>query len=105
MDAFWGITLIVLIMVGVLKREGRIRDEKDEEKTRHAKQFEQARQDQVIAETLADFNAPESKEEKEARQAAIRAERQREKDIAELKKQGFTDELIATIIPTINNGQ
>jgi hypothetical protein len=31
--------------------------------------------------------------------------RRREKDIAELKKQGYTDELIAVILPTINNGQ
>ena len=32
------------------------------------------------------------------------ANKQREKDVAELRKQGYTDELIATILPTINNG-
>lgn len=30
---------------------------------------------------------------------------QRQKEIADLKRQGYTDELIAVIIPTINNGQ
>lgn len=37
--------------------------------------------------------------------AKIEAEKQRDRDIAELKKQGYTDELIATIIPIINNNQ
>jgi len=32
------------------------------------------------------------------------ADRQREKDISELKKQGYTDELITVILPTIKNG-
>lgn len=30
---------------------------------------------------------------------------QKKKDIEALKKQGYTDELIAIILPTINNGQ
>lgn len=32
-------------------------------------------------------------------------EKRQEKDIADLKRQGYDDELIAVIIPTINNGQ
>lgn len=32
-------------------------------------------------------------------------DKQREKDIADLKKQGYTDELIAVILPVINDGQ
>lgn len=35
----------------------------------------------------------------------MEAERQKEKDIAELRNQGYTDELIATIIPIINNNK
>lgn len=30
---------------------------------------------------------------------------QRQKDIEDLKKQGYTDDIITMIIPTINNGQ
>lgn len=32
-----------------------------------------------------------------------REEKQREKDIRELRKQGYDDELITTILPVINN--
>lgn len=31
------------------------------------------------------------------------AQRQRDKDAEELRKQGYSEELIATILPTINN--
>lgn len=32
------------------------------------------------------------------------AELQRERDVADLKNQGYSDEVIATILPVINNG-
>lgn len=32
-------------------------------------------------------------------------DKETERDIAELRKRGFTDDLIAMIIPTINNGE
>ena len=46
-----------------------------------------------------------TKEEKEAEKTRKDIEKQKEKEINELRKQGYTDELIAVIIPTINNGQ
>jgi len=105
MDAFWGITIIVLIVVAFTKRENRIRDEKREIREANEKKLEEAKQAEVVTKYTTLFGEPETQEEKEAARAARQAEAQREKDIAELKKQGFTDELIATIIPTINNGQ
>ncbi len=39
------------------------------------------------------------------KQVKTEEEKQHEKDIADLRRQGYTDELIAVILPTINNGQ
>lgn len=107
MDPFWGITLSVLAVAKFWKREkARAKDkkyflEKEKEKERNQK----------IAEVVDMFmlkhdipETPKTREELEAEKAAKEAQKQRDKDIAELRKQGFTDELIATIIPTINNG-
>lgn len=37
--------------------------------------------------------------------ASEQARVERDKDVNELRKQGYTDELIAVILPTIRNGQ
>lgn len=101
MDPFWCITLGTLVVARFWKREKRKNKERRYEKEEHNKRVEQAKQDEVIAKYSAVFGAPMSKEEKEA----IAAKRQRDKEVEELRKQGYTDELIAVILPTINNGQ
>lgn len=105
MDPFWGITLSLLAISKFWKSErGRTKDKKTEKQMLEDK-IEQEKQKAVIAKYTAVFSEPMSKEEKESEKLEKEIEKQREKDIEELRKQGFTDELITTIIPTINNGQ
>lgn len=58
----------------------------------------------VIPENL-EKEGVERKAQKEAEEAKKIIDKQRERDIADLRKQGYDDELIAVIIPTINNGE
>lgn len=54
----------------------------------------------------ATFDMPEpSTAEKESEKLRVEVERRKAKDIEDLKKQGYTDELIAVILPTINDGK
>ena len=46
---------------------------------------------------------PITDEESEALDLLAEAEARRQKDIADLKKQGYSDELITTILPVIHN--
>lgn len=79
MDPFWGITLSLIAIRWFWKSENRkYKDRKADEK----------RQERIVVK-------PVKTEE----------EKQREKEVQELRKQGYTDELIAVILPTINNGQ
>ena len=79
MDAFWCITLSILVLRWWWKRKSR----------------------GIVRNPLPDVDMPKiTKEQRE-----LREKNQREKDIEYLKKQGYSDELIAVIIPTINNGQ
>jgi len=106
MDPFWCITLSVLVVSKFWKRERgkkkirRYYEEKDRKESE--KQQAQDLLDRVDFLMLPDMLTPE---EKEAEKKRIAAEKQKEKDVAELRKQGFDEELITTIIPTINNGQ
>lgn len=105
MDPFWGITLSLLAISKFWKSErGKNIDKRDEQK-RIEDKIEQEKQKAVIAKYTAVFSEPLTEEEKEAEKLQKDIEKQKERDIAELRKQGFTDELITTIIPTINNGK
>lgn len=75
MDAFWGITLSVLAISWFLKRE-KIKSE--------------------------DRKPPVDKSADKARKEI---ERQRNREIEELRRKGYDEELIAVILPTIHNGQ
>ena len=59
--------------------------------------------DNIIVEHKTTKDKLDSQKEVEEAQKIV--DKQRDQDIADLRKQGYTDELIAVIIPTINNGQ
>lgn len=88
MDAFWCILLSTIVLRWWWKRNKPL-------KQRIVK--EQPGLDMEAAREMQQENNLNN-EQKEK-------DRQRERDIAELRKQGYTDELIAVIMPTINNGQ
>lgn len=89
MDAFWCITLSILLIRWVWKRNRKRRFEDE--------QTEIPEQDfgPIITKELIEADNAERARQKE--------QKQRDKDIAALKKQGYTDEIIAVILPTINN--
>lgn len=95
MDPFWGITLSVIAISSFWKSEKRKSAERRYEKAR--------REEKAIAE--ASRPIPLSEEEKEAKRVQKEIEKQRDRDIQDLRKQGLSEELITTILPTINNGQ
>lgn len=108
MDPFWGITLSVLAVSKYWRRLDRIKA-KEEIAEREIKS---KRNKDIIREftelAAQPMSVAEKKEEKKLKaeeKERMKADKKREKDIADLKKQGYTDELIAVIIPTINNGQ
>lgn len=106
MDAFWCITLGTLVIAWFWKRENRKSAERKYDNRAEAERTEKQKQDVEIAKWSAKFMPePVSPEDLEAERALKEAQKQRDRDIAELRKQGYTDELIAAIIPTINNGQ
>lgn len=106
MDPFWAITLSIIAISIFWKRENRKSDDRKHLKDREAERIEKLKQEEVIAQfTEAIQPEPLTPEESEAEKARKAEERQREKDIEDLRRQGFTEELITTIIPTINNGQ
>lgn len=94
MDPFWCISLGTLVIAKFWKREKRKSKERKYYKEQDEKRNEKLKQEAVIAKYSAVFGAPMTKEEQK-----------REDDIADLKRQGYDDELIAIILPTINNGQ
>ena len=77
MDAFWCILLSILVLSAFIKGQVRRKEEK-------ASKIERA----------------QSAERVYSRKTV---KTQEDKDIEELRKQGYTDELIAVILPTINN--
>ncbi len=86
MDAFWCITLSILVIRWYWNNH-----------RREPRQESEPIPETVITKEL--INADKSEKEK------MEAEKQRQKDIADLKKQGYTDEIIAVILPTINSNQ
>lgn len=95
-EAFWAITIIVLLLRHWWKNEM-----KEEEFERESRLHEDAvRPLKKTGNTIKSFN------NNDVDKARKEIERQKKRDIAELKKQGYDDELIAVILPTIyNDGQ
>ena len=105
MDAFWCITLGTIIVAWFWKRERNKAYDRKTEQMKYAKKHEEVKQAEVIAKYTEAFGKPMTKAEKEAEAKAAKFKADRDKQEAELRKQGYTDELIAVILPTINNGQ
>lgn len=101
MDAFWGITLSVIAISMFWKRERIKKEDRRYDRQKAAEKIEKQKQQKVIDKYASIFAGPLTSEEK----AEVRAEKERELEIEQLRKQGYTDELIAVILPTINNGQ
>jgi biopolymer transport protein ExbB/TolQ len=101
MDAFWGITLSVIVVSSYLKRRKIKTEDRRYDERKATEKTERQKQQDVIDKYTHIFAGPLTAEEK----AEIKAEKEREKEIEQLRKQGYTDELIAVILPTINNGQ
>lgn len=81
MDAFFCITLSILVIRWWLKAHREVK----ERIIKHTPKQQ---------EVLEPFVFPDK--------LKMEVERRKAQDIAELKKQGYTDELIAVILPTIN---
>ena len=84
MDAFWGITLSVIAISMFLKRE---RGKRREEQALRERQ-------RLAIEREAARPIPMTAEKKEAEKSRKAIEKQREKEINELRKQGYTEEII-----------
>lgn len=89
MDAFWGVTLSVIAISMFWKSQ-----RKRSEGIQYDKEQQQLRAQREREQIAKGIPPPMPTEE----------EIQRQKDIAELKKRGYDDELIAVVLPTINNG-
>lgn len=86
-DAFWCITLSIIVLRWWWKSGLRNRRKNIEK-------------DMAAAEAQ-----PIDEEALKAIELQKEVDKRREKDIADLKRQGYSDELIATILPVINDGQ
>jgi len=102
MEAFWAITLSVLVIRAFWKsqskRSAELRYEKEKAKLKIDKAYLAELQERATP-------VPLTKEQKEAAKLQKDIDKQKEREINELRKQGYTEDLIAVIIPTINNGQ
>lgn len=87
MEAFWCIVLSFFTLKSFLKRERR--------KAKERKAINSG----VSAEYVDELSEVEELDRK------AQDNRQREKEAEELRKQGYTEDIIAIILPTINNGQ
>ena len=101
MDAFWGITLSVIAISMFWKRERIKKEDRRYDEQKAAERIEKQKQQEVIDKYAPIFAGPLTAGEK----AEVKTEKEREQDIERLREQGYTDELIAVILPTINNGQ
>ena len=97
MEAFWCITLSIIAIRAYLKHS---RDSTLGQESEPVSEPPPV----VYRDTFATYDK-EDKSNRQAEKARLEIERQREKEIVELKKKGYSDELIAVILPTINNGQ
>lgn len=105
MDAFWAITLSVIVISMFWKRERIKKDDRGYEKKRIQDKIRQAEEQAVIDKYTPILAGKLTSAEKAEIDKEKRLKKEREQEIERLRKQGYTDELIAVIIPTINNGQ
>lgn len=103
MELFWCIVLSTIVLRYWWKRNKPDLWEDDKEKIKEAPSLnlEAAKEMQKEAKDKAVLAEAQAKLEKEQKQKQLQYDR----DVAQLRKQGYTDELIAVIMPTINNGQ
>jgi hypothetical protein len=101
MEAFWCIVLSVIVLRWWWKHnKPDFWGEKEvEEKPEPTLNMEAAKEMQKEAEDRKILEEAQAKLDKEAKEK----QKQYDRDVAELRKMGYTDELIAVIIPTINN--
>lgn len=90
-EGFWAITIIMILAWKWYKANFPKDEDEQPEYT-------------VKPKTIKSFRAKDSPEAVVDDEDTA-AERQRKQDIADLKKKGYSDEVIAVILPTINNGQ
>ena len=101
MTAFWAILLIVIALRLYWKHSANSRHKNIREAF-----FGKRKQKELPITGNAGFAIdPEVQKILDRNREKVRSEKARAKDIEDLKRQGYTDELIAVIIPTINNGQ
>ncbi len=105
MDPFWGITLSVIAISSFWKRETNKSKERKIRNRKFEDKLEQEKQKEVIEKYTAIFSEPLTPAEEKAKKLREDIEKQKERDTERLRKEGYTDELIAVILPTINNGQ
>lgn len=99
MEAFFVIVMSYLLISNFIRKEVRAL-----KRRRHKAYYTPERACRMIDEWV-EQDKIKAKEAKEKQYAEDKRVEQRNADIAELKKQGYTDELIAVILPTIENGQ
>ena len=92
MEGFWAVAIIY----GIFRNEFRKYKERKQEEDVYEYENYYIRRPASVPKPVEKTPA-QIRQEKE--------EKQREQDIKDLRKQGYTDELIAVILPTIRNGQ
>lgn len=105
MDPFWGITLSVLVISRYWKRERIKAEDRRYYEKKQKDDIEKAKQEEVIERYSTIFAGPMTSGERAKIKAKKKVEDERKKEIEYLRRRGYTDELIAVILPTINNGQ
>lgn len=99
MDAFWCILLSFLVIRAFIRSERAKREERAEMIAAYQRKEEAKRKKERKVKITR--KKPELAEE-EKLQAEI--EKQKQRDIEDLRKQGYSEDIIAMILPTINNG-
>ena len=102
MEEFWFFWLSLIVLSFFFRSERR------KKAYRKERREEIQLQDALVRNELRgiqEAEMPLTEEEAKELEFNKEAEKQRNRDIAELRKQGFDDKMIAVILPTINNGQ
>lgn len=101
MDAFWCIILSVIVLRWWWEHnKPDFWEEKEpQDNPEPTIDMEAAKEMQKEAKDRQILEEAQKKLDKEAKEK----QRQHDRDVAELRKMGYTDELIAVILPTINN--
>lgn len=98
MDAFWGITFLVIILRFAMKSEWLLEGVRELRPAPKTKPTEEKEPTGVAG--LKHFD-----EQIKLKKAQEAIDQQKERDRADLRKKGYSEEVIAVILPTINNGQ